>query len=92
MASDALRKAKALADQWREQQKLSNEAQSLAQHFARATPHQLIEMWTGGKNLEGRKLSSFELGALIERWIAVFGTCRLMTMTSLKWWPAKGRP
>lgn len=74
MTSDTLRKAKALADQWREQQKLSEEASSMATHFSRATPHQLIEMWESGNNLHGRKLSPFEFAALMEQWIAIFGS------------------
>ena len=38
-----------------------------------ATPHQLIDMWESGKNLQGRMLSPFETQALAEAWCGVFG-------------------
>lgn len=74
MPNDALKRALELADAWKEQQKLSDEQQALNTHFDRATPHQLIKMWDTGLNLTGKKLSSFELAALIEQWVKVFGS------------------
>lgn len=74
MPNDALKRALELADAWKEQQKLSDAQQALNTHFDRATPHQLIKMWDTGLNLAGKKLSAFELGALIEQWCKVFGS------------------
>jgi predicted DNA-binding transcriptional regulator AlpA len=64
---------KALAAEWEDQCEESRRTASLVDHFKSATPSQLIRMWESGVNEYGRRLSPFELGALIERWCLVFG-------------------
>jgi prophage regulatory protein len=67
-----LEKAKALADEWAEREEDAKHTAALCAHFEGATPHQLIEMWESGKNLQGRSLSQFETQALAEAWCLVF--------------------
>lgn len=69
----SIAKAKALADEWADQKKHSDYEAAVCSHFAGVTPHQLIGMWTTGKNLQGKPLSQFEAQAVAERWCAVFG-------------------
>lgn len=33
-------------------------------------------MWRTQKNLDGRRLTKFEFGCLVERWTEIFGKCR----------------
>ena len=68
-----LDEAKALAEQWEAQGEDHREAAALQARFRTATPAAVIRMWESGKNEDGRKLTRFELRALVERWSELFG-------------------
>lgn len=72
-----LAEAKALAERWEAESKgafadARTEA-ALASHFADVGPSELIRMWETRTNLARRRLSQFEVRALVERWVQVFG-------------------
>ena len=68
-----LARARLLADGWAWQKEQSDYNSAICSHFDGTTPHQLIGMWESGKTLQGRPLSPFEVQALAEKWLAVFG-------------------
>lgn len=68
-----IEEAEAQADQWEAEWEAHCEQAAREAHFKNATPKQLTGMWRSGKNLEGRRLSNFEWGALCEAWCATFG-------------------
>lgn len=69
-----LAEAKALAEQWEAQGEDHHEEAALQARFRTAAPAAVIRMWESGKNEDGRKLTRFELRALVERWCEVFGS------------------
>lgn len=67
---DALeRQAKA----WEAQYRQHKDQQELDARFAESSPGDLLAMWRAGKNERGRRLSKFEVEALVETFIRVFG-------------------
>jgi prophage regulatory protein len=72
MASITIERARALADQWKAQRD-ALDREPRASHFSDASAHDLIKMWETGKRKDGRKLTSYELGCLVEAWCEVFG-------------------
>ena len=70
----SLTEAKAQAADWEAQRDQYDRDNALATWFQGASVSEVIKMWETGKNEHGRKLSQFEFGALVERWIEVFGT------------------
>jgi hypothetical protein len=65
--------AKALAEQWEAQAQDHCYAASLQARFRDTAPSAVIRMWESGKNEHGKKLTRFELLALVERWGELFG-------------------
>jgi prophage regulatory protein len=72
VASITVEEAKALADDWKAQRD-DYDRQPKASYFADCSAHDLIKMWETNKRKDGRKLSSYELGCLVEAWCQVFG-------------------
>jgi prophage regulatory protein len=73
VASITINKAKNLADQWKAQRD-ARDREPKASYFSDASAHDLIKMWETNKRKDGRKLSSYELGCLVEAWCQVFGS------------------
>jgi len=65
--------AKALAERWESQAEQFAEEAALQSHFRNASASAVIRMWESGTNEVGKRLSKFELRALVERWCEVFG-------------------
>lgn len=72
MARLAADQAEAYANQW-EVQREEFERTPRADYFRGATPLYLVAMWRTRKNPDGRRLTKYEFGCLIERWAEVFG-------------------
>ena len=70
--------AKAMAQRWESEGRGAyddaREEAALFSRFAGVGPSELIRMWETGTNEARRKLSPFEVRALVERWVQVFGT------------------
>lgn len=64
--------AEAQAKHW-EAQREEFERMPRADYFRDATAMDLVAMWRTGKNMDGRRLTKYEFGCLIERWVEVFG-------------------
>jgi excisionase family DNA binding protein len=67
-----IEEAKELAEAWQAEIDDAEKSWHVSSHFNTATPVQVVRMWETRKNLEGRKLSKFEFGALVEAWYRVF--------------------
>lgn len=72
MASITIEEAKSLADAWKAQRD-DYDRQPRAGYFSDCSAHDLIAMWEAGKRKDGRKLSPYEFGCLVEAWCQVFG-------------------
>jgi prophage regulatory protein len=66
-----IEEAQASADQWKAQRE-DQDRQPDAAYFSDASPHDLVRMWKSGKSTRGKKLTKYEFGCLVERWVEVF--------------------
>lgn len=64
--------AEALVKQWEEQRE-DAERMPRADYFSEASAMDLVAMWRSRKNMEGRRLTKYEFGCFVERWVEVFG-------------------
>lgn len=69
-----LHEAEALAESWANQKQHDDTNASLLSRFRTSSPAAVVHMWKVGVNEKGKRLSSFEVQALAERWCEVFGT------------------
>jgi prophage regulatory protein len=60
----------------REAQRRDYERMPRADCFREASALDVVDMWRTQKNLDGRRLTKFEFGCLVERWTEIFGKCR----------------
>jgi prophage regulatory protein len=65
--------AKALAERWESEGEQFKDDASLLARFRDASPAAVIRMWETGVNEDGKRLTRFEVRALVERWCEVFG-------------------
>jgi prophage regulatory protein len=70
----SLADAKAQAAEWEARRRQHERDNALAARFQDSSAGDVITMWETGKNEQGRMLSQFEFGALVERWCELFGT------------------
>ncbi len=68
----SLTEAKALTEQWEAQGEDHCYSASLQARFRDVAPSDVIRMWESGRNEHGKKLTLFELQALVERWGELF--------------------
>lgn len=71
MAHITIEEATALADQWQAQRD-DYDRQPRASYFKDYSPHELIATWETCKRKDGRKLTAYEFGCLVEAWCACF--------------------
>jgi prophage regulatory protein len=69
----SLSEATALAEEWAAQYEHAKQTRRVTSHFDNATPNEFISMWESWRNTKGKPLSSFEVEALYEAWLRVFG-------------------
>jgi len=67
--------AEARAVEW-EAQRRDYERRPRADYFREASALDVVDMWRTQKNLDGRRLTKFEFGCLVERWTEIFGKSR----------------
>lgn len=68
-----LEDAERLAGEWQAMRDDADEQAAMAARFADATPLELVEIWRTARNERGKRLSRFEVAALVEAWVRVFG-------------------
>lgn len=64
--------AEARAEEW-EARRRDYERMPRADYFSDACAFDVVDMWRTKKNLDGRRLTKFEFGCLVERWTEIFG-------------------
>jgi hypothetical protein len=68
-----IEQAEALAARWEAEYKEHKRSVAITTRFQGVSPSEVVRMWKGGRNERGQKLSQFEFGALVERWVELFG-------------------
>lgn len=68
-----LEDAERLAGEWQAMRDDADEQAAMAARFADVTPAELVETWRTARNERGKRLSRFEVAALVEAWVRVFG-------------------
>jgi prophage regulatory protein len=68
-----IEQAKALAAQWEAQYEAYLRSSAISTRFEDTTPSEVIRMWETCRNERGQRLTQFELEALVERWVGLFG-------------------
>ena len=73
MSQQELRRLDALVARWQAEREDRAYRLKLKTRFAKATTLDLITMWATGANETGKRLTTFEVEALVEAWLRVFG-------------------
>lgn len=72
--SHTLSGQRALANRWDAEREDAREQAELESRFAGLSASELVQMWESATNEKGRRFSPWEVRALVERWVQVFGT------------------
>ena len=73
MRDDEVRRFEVTAARWNSERASHAHQLQLNDRFANATPLAICTMWASGTNDAGRRLSRFEVDALVEAWVRIFG-------------------
>ena len=68
----SIAQAKAQVAEWKAQREDHERSSAMSTLFQHVSAAEVVKMWETGKNQQGRKLTRFEFGALVERWCEVF--------------------
>ena len=73
MREEEVRRFEAVAARWNSEREGHEQQLKLNDRFASATALDICTMWASGTNEAGRRLSRFEVDALVEAWVRIFG-------------------
>ncbi len=73
MSEQELRRLDAQVARWQAEREDRAYQLKLKARFAKATTLDLITMWATSTNETGKRLNTFEVEALVEAWLRVFG-------------------
>ena len=73
MSQQELRRLDALVARWQAEREDRAYQLKLKERFAKARTLDLMTMWATSTNETGRRLTTFEVEALVEAWLRVFG-------------------